>query len=305
MNRPPLAAFICLACGILLASFIEISIPLTLLIAAIAVIFSIIIHRRSRKIFTISILISIIFLGAAHIHNSTFIPSNHIAIQIDKTVAKRDVSEIYIKGSIVSDPLYYSTFWGQRRANFVLEVEHYKQKNTWLKSQGLCKVVIYKSQESYDYGQNLILFGNLKLPSKPPNPGEFDYSQYLKRQKIYTILEVESDANIVLSRRETQLSLLGHLKARIFALRKQINRLIRLYLPKQEADLLSAMMLGLRSEIPSESKDLFIQTGTAHILAISSLHLAVIAYILFFILGLLRLPYNMRAFLVIVIICCY
>ena len=126
----------------------------------------------------------------------------------------------------------------------------------WVKSQGLCKVVIYKSGESYNYGQNLILFGNLKLPSKAANPGEFDYSQYLKRQKIYAILEVESDANIVLSRMKTRLSLLGPLKTRIFALRKQINRLIHLYLPKQEAGLLSAMMLGLRSEIPSESKDL-------------------------------------------------
>lgn len=300
MNRPLLAAFLCLACGILLASVIKIPITFVLILAALAIIFSILTRHRNKPIFIISVLISIIFIGAASLYNSILIPSNHIANKIARTQ-----DNIYIKGSVVSDPVFYETFWEQRRATFTLKADYYKQDNAWIKSYGLCKVITYKSERNYSYGDNLVLFGRLK-PLKPPaNPGGFDYSNYLKRQKIYTMLEIDSDKDLVLSQDKSKVSLLSLLKAKIFALRRKTDEYIHKYLPKKEADLISAIMLGLRSELPDESKELFVQTGTAHILAISGLHLAIIAYIFFFVLGLLRIRYNLRAFLVIVIICFY
>jgi len=188
---------------------------------------------------------------------------------------------------------------------FTLDVDYYKQDNIWVETQGLCKVVIYKSQRIYAYGDNLILFGSLRFPSKAANPGEFDYSAYLKQQKIYAVLKIDLDKDVVISQIKEKLLPLRLLKAKIFTLRKNINQHIHHYLPAKEATLLSAMMLGLRSELPFETKDIFVKTGTTHILAISGLHLAIIAYILFFVFGLLRIRYNLRAFFVIVIILCY
>ncbi|MFH0732569.1 MAG: DNA internalization-related competence protein ComEC/Rec2 [Candidatus Omnitrophota bacterium] len=300
MNRPLLAAFICLVCGIILASIFKIPFFLALGAALFFVIAALVFSKRNKTLFFTFALISVVFLGASCFYNFSFIPPTHIATKISKAQNTR-----YIKGRITSDPFNYETYWGQKRAEFVFDTDLYKNNGAWVKTQGLCKVVIFESQGSYNYGDNLILSGDLKIPPAPANPGEFDYSFYLKQQKIYAILEVSSDDDARKTDPGAKLRLLDNIKFKLFTLRKNIKQLIDRYIPSREAALVSAMMLGLRSDLASEIEDAFVKTGTAHILAISGLNLAIIAYVLFMVLGALRLPYNLRNILVIAAIVCY
>jgi len=290
VNKPLVFAFICLIAGILLGYFIKIPVVLVFLICAFFILFSIIIKNRSRILFLTAVLACVFCIGVLSFYNFTYVPPGHIVNLIQNKEPK-----LNLKGTVASDPAYYETHWGQRRAGFVFKT-----------AQGSCKVILYKADKNYSYGDNLILYGTLKSPKRPSNPGEFDYSKYLMQQQIYAVVEVASDADITFLNKEPQkFSLSCFLKSKAYFLRQRINNHIHKYLPKDEAELFSAMTLGLRSQIPQESKDLFVQTGTAHILAISGLNLAIVAYILFFALGILRIPYNTKAFLVIVIICFY
>ena len=56
------------------------------------------------------------------------------------------------------------------------------------------------------------------------------------------------------------------------------------------ADVAVAMLLGKKSALSREQKDVFLETGVMHLFAISGLHVGVIAMILFHLLGLIRLP---------------
>ncbi|PIQ89903.1 MAG: competence protein ComEC, partial [Candidatus Omnitrophica bacterium CG11_big_fil_rev_8_21_14_0_20_42_13] len=57
---------------------------------------------------------------------------------------------------------------------------------------------------------------------------------------------------------------------------------------------LSAMLLGDRTGLSSDVRQAFIQTGTAHILAISGMHIGIIAFIFLVFLKAVRIPKRVR-----------
>ncbi len=56
-----------------------------------------------------------------------------------------------------------------------------------------------------------------------------------------------------------------------------------------------AMLLGRKSELTPSQKDIFLQSGTLHLFAISGLHIGVIAMTLYSILGFIRIPRQIGA----------
>ena len=65
------------------------------------------------------------------------------------------------------------------------------------------------------------------------------------------------------------------------------------------------MILGDRSKIPSGLRSLFIQTGTMHILAISGLHIGIVAFILDLLLKALRIRRRLRFSAIILLLVFY
>ncbi|MBM3251432.1 MAG: ComEC/Rec2 family competence protein, partial [Candidatus Omnitrophica bacterium] len=72
-----------------------------------------------------------------------------------------------------------------------------------------------------------------------------------------------------------------------------------------ESSLLRAMLLGERRDIPVYINDIFIQTGTIHILAISGLNIGIIAFIILIFLKVIRLPRRLRYILTIIFLFLY
>jgi competence protein ComEC len=62
-----------------------------------------------------------------------------------------------------------------------------------------------------------------------------------------------------------------------------------MYLPAPHGALLKAMVLGMRGGLFANIKDPFVKTGTVHILAISGLHVGLIAFILYVCFNALRI----------------
>ncbi|MBN1405995.1 MAG: DNA internalization-related competence protein ComEC/Rec2 [Candidatus Omnitrophica bacterium] len=283
MNKPFFPAFICLIAGILAGYFLHLTLNMTLLLASLSIICAIF-FTRTRIFF---ILISIIFIGAASFYNYTFISPLNISNQASDSLA----APVYIKGKVSSPQRFYKTSWGISRSNFILDAAYYKKESSWIKTEGHCKVTIRDSASKYGYGSCLVLYGKLQ--------------PLLKNKSARAKLTVTSDSDVLALIGESGISAPDYLKSKIAALRNRINAHIYKYLPKTEADIFSAMALGLRSEVSDEQRGLFVKTGTAHILAISGLHLSIIAYILFISLGLLRIPYNTRSALVIIAVILY
>lgn len=159
------------------------------------------------------------------------------------------------------------------------------------------------------YGKHITLTGVLRQPDTRRNPGGFDYRAYLARQNVSAIIYHQG-----LFRIEDKQS--GFLPLRwIEALRLQTERIIdaaysRLETPPTKTDslhaqLLKGILLGKRGDVPSETLDIFRNSGTFHVLAVSGLHVGLVAMFCYFGLSAFRIPKKLLSLLTIVVVLIY
>ena len=121
-----------------------------------------------------------------------------------------------------------------------------------------------------DYGDRIRVEGRLEAP---PTGEPFSYRDYLARQGIYSLMT------------STRLALLGHNQANpllwaIFALKRHAQATIATILPEPQAALLTGILLGIETGIPSALVEAFRATGTSHIVVISGFNMTLVAGIL-------------------------
>jgi competence protein ComEC len=119
---------------------------------------------------------------------------------------------------------------------------------------------------AYHYGDVLKVTGELETPSQFE---DFDYKSYLARQGIYSVIYYPG------------VEVLDHgqgLKPLqwIYSLRERLSASLARALPEPQGSLAQAILLGLRGNIPDSLYEAFSRTGTAHLLAISGLHISII-----------------------------
>jgi competence protein ComEC len=125
----------------------------------------------------------------------------------------------------------------------------------------------------YEYGDVLRVTGELESPTQL---GDFDYQGYLEHQGIYATMYFYKSEGIELLETGRGVKPLEW----IYSLRKSLAESIAGAMPEPQAALTQGMLLGIRYNIPDDIKYEFAQTGTAHLLAISGLHLSIVAGIL-------------------------
>jgi len=119
---------------------------------------------------------------------------------------------------------------------------------------------------TYHYGDVLKVTGELETPLQFE---DFDYKSYLARQGIYSIIYYPGVE--VLERGQGSKPVQW-----IYSLRERLSASLARALPEPQGSLAQAIMLGLRGNIPDSLYEAFSRTGTAHLLAISGLHISII-----------------------------
>ena len=155
------------------------------------------------------------------------------------------------------------------------------------------------------YGRHITLTGVLRQPQGRRNPGGFDYRAYLARQDVVGIIDAKG-----LLRIDEQG---GFLPGRwIEALRIRTERVIdNIYTgsgavePSLHAQLLKGILLGKRSDLPTETLDIFRNSGTFHVLAVSGLHVGLVAMFCYFGFRCFRLPQKVLCLLTILAVLIY
>ena len=137
------------------------------------------------------------------------------------------------------------------------------------------------------YGDRIEVEGVLRQPNGQRNPGGFDYRSYLARRGVFGILYPQWEHEIVPTGQSgfPLLRWTEKLRRRVEAVIDTVYRENRIH-----AQVLKGMLLGLRSELSPDILDAFRNSGSIHILAVSGLHVGLIAAVCFFGFSLLRLP---------------
>lgn len=171
---------------------------------------------------------------------------------------------LQIKGMIVRDPEP-----GDKNTRLQVDITSVLVDEEWRNISGTALVFV-PVYSDYHYGDLLLIEGS---PKTPPQLEDFDYETYLARKGIYSTVYYPKisviDTGIGLEPMEW-----------IYSFRNGLSVVIEKTLPEPQASLTKGILLGMRSTIPSSTRDEFRQTGTAHLLAISGLHLTIIAGIL-------------------------
>lgn len=154
--------------------------------------------------------------------------------------------------------------------------EHKTTVSFLIRVQGLhATLLVYAPKEARPSpGDTVLLEGRCELP-------EGEWGKHLERRGIAGVFWAE---NLVIER-EGALSAARALDR----LRCTLLEAIRRTWPEGYAELIGALLVGSRGEMDPEVREGFRRAGVAHLLALSGLHLGIIAYGLWRFLGLLRL----------------
>jgi len=272
--------FLCL--GICVANYLRIYFVFLYLTTLIILILSFLLLRR--EVFIIFIYILAFFLGILVSLNQKTLPLNHL-----KNLKIPLPSKVKVKGIILDYPKVYNEY-----TDFIFGLQEIINRKNSYPINGKILVRVFK-KDNFFYSDNLILEGKLYLPYYR------SYRNYLKQKSIYGILKVGRNDQII----HLEKTKINFLKLWIFKLREKIKELFRNNLSTFSYSILSAVILGERSNISFPVWDIFLKVGTVHILAISGLHIAIVGFIFLLILKILRIPRTLRFLLVIFILIVY
>lgn len=127
------------------------------------------------------------------------------------------------------------------------------------------------------YGDTLTVRGKLVLPQGQRNPGDFDYSRYLKFRGIYSLLYVYQKENVAVSSRDKGNPAIGF----TLGIREDFSEFVRGNLPERQAVLLLAMLFGEQRAVFEEDMEMFRETGIAHALSVSGFHIGLVLLLVF------------------------
>src|SRR5258707_8139789 len=137
------------------------------------------------------------------------------------------------------------------------------------------------------YGERIHLKAKLRLPHNFGNPGAFDYEGYLRSHGIGTLASGKSEEIEVLA--GTSGSRLGFWRSRM---RNSILKHLRQkgLLKQEDSALFAALIAGDDSMLMRNVREEFQQTGVYHLLVVSGMNVALLAFAIFWLTRRLRLP---------------
>ncbi|WP_345689222.1 ComEC/Rec2 family competence protein [Novipirellula caenicola] len=133
----------------------------------------------------------------------------------------------------------------------------------------------------------------------PTNPGENDLRPVYRRRGIHARIDVA---------RETQIEAIGRrwdFDRGIAIIATESRELLLQHTGEASGPLAVALVIGQRDFVDPETRDRLLVTGTAHLLSVSGLHLAIVIVLASWVAMLLRFPFGAKIVWVLLVCCLY
>jgi competence protein ComEC len=183
--------------------------------------------------------------------------------------------------------------WSHDRTRLVLAAERLLEGEELRPVTGLIQVTLYGIPPPLTSGQNLRGEFRLHRPIGFRNPGSFDYPAHLAREGITLVGSGRADRVTPLTEARPSWPV---------RTASWIVHEIQQHLPPASAALLAGLLIGERTDLPSEMQNGFRRAGVYHILAVSGFNVALIAGSVFFGLAIVRVPRRIAAAVAILIL---
>jgi competence protein ComEC len=129
-------------------------------------------------------------------------------------------------------------------------------------------VLLYQTSDDFSIGDTLLVNGKVNMFQSAGNEGAFDKKSYYFSQKLDFYMK-NSAVSLMKPAENGVSEALWHLRARVSAIYAEATDAVT-------AGVLSVMLLGEKSGLDADVKELYQSMGISHILAISGLHVSLI-----------------------------
>ncbi len=191
-------------------------------------------------------------------------PPNHVS-------QFADTGPWRIIGVVDGRPLEFES-----RIKFVLRVERLESEHDTRAMTGLVRVTLTGAESAIDQGDRISIRSRIRPIRNFNNPGGFDFKRAMAYREIWGSA-FAGGKDLTLLEKQAESGFLGA----IDRLRTAIARDIDQAGLGPEAEVLKALVIGDQSGISPDIRQVFIRTGTSHILAISGLNISIVASVAF------------------------
>lgn len=287
---PLLPAAVGLVVGILVDDGVMVPPVVAAAIGAVAVLLGLVLPRGWQTVVLNGLAATC--LGALLYHNAyRRVPEDHVVHQVSTwpQVAR-------LRGTIVSEPALRTRrtgpfdrwFFDLERTSFILHAESADAGEGFVAVQGRVAVYVRETGLRWQVGDTVEVFGRLYRFSPPENPGGMDWQRHQRLRGIWVGMTVPVEECVLL---DTGDSTWGSRSARQ-AVQHRVRALLlddRIGTEYAESTLLEAMILGRRQAIDPRLNAAFRDAGCMHFLAVSGLHVGILALFIWWLAQLLGL----------------
>ncbi len=298
---PMMVVLATMALGTTVSSLLpdQLSIPMLLVAVAILACLLLICVYRWRKnssypkwqerILVALALLAVFLVGAMRLQ----VERNRIQSDQLSALAGEFLSPIVLEGTVVSIPRWKPDTLRQRAAPddaklisddlwqtvFDVRVSAIRDGETWKNDRfGLIRITAQGRNRSLLPGDHVRCFVEWQRIMPPTNPGQSDYSQRAAAEGIFVRgrTDVPSQIQVIPA---NGWNLLNHLRLDRFigGIVTTADQAFHSYVPFGQARMASALVLGQREQAEWELQESMLATGTIHMLAISGMHIELVA----------------------------
>jgi competence protein ComEC len=287
-HRPALKVALVVAAGIVMANELDLSIGMATLLLASFIAVAVLIHLLAKRFWNLHVLTPIFLSLTMLVLGAWKFSLDTAAVKMNRVVQYASSGkEVHLTGEILDRPLKKpKTF------QFAMRVAELDTGGLGASVEGDLLVYLRRDEAADNFartlavGNRIEVLGKIEAPKGPRNPGDFDFQRYLLLKGISGVVYVQNAGALSLLSSGEGSWKLRHIIARI---RSRMASAIDETVGGVEASFLKGILLGDRSDIPSEVKTSFINSGVVHVLAVSGLHVGMVALIFISVFTLLRL----------------
>jgi len=190
-------------------------------------------------------------------------------------IANFENKKITVRGMLYKLPREYPD-----KTHLFVEAREYPENGRRSPAEGNIRLTVGKNCPPLTYGDEIVFSTVPRRPSSYKNPGVFDYARHLASRGIFVTGYVKDGRKIArLGNRE------GGIFHHVQRFRQNTARKIDELSGRGEAGkVLRALILGDRWVVPGDVNESFARAGVAHLLAVSGLHLAIVASLIYWLI---------------------
>jgi len=233
--------------------------------------------KRADRLSAVPVLLSVLCVGGGRHHQVRSVASPDDISRF----ARETAIPVRLRGRIVNTPVVmpknddaFGAAWPQPDYSIVLvQCGSVRSGSGWRSASGTVRVQVTGHLLHVLPGDRVEAGGWLTRPNGPRNPGEHDMRKRLRRDGVRSIVYAEHPDAV-----ERLTGGGWSFRGPLGRLRERADRLLTRHLRGDVLAVASAILLGNRRQMETELRNSFVHSGMMHLLAISGLHVGLLAW---------------------------